>query len=115
MQEHERLIEYIRDKEPVYTLKQYRVYEYDSESDVVYDPLFSDFIFVRVTSRNVINPYRRDYHRTDGPAIVTRYNDFSWYYNNTFVTFDQWAMLTNKSDQEKIKLMFRYYRDDSVC
>lgn len=114
MQEHERLIEYIRDKEPVHTLYQYHVYEYDSESDVVYDPKFSDFTFVRVSSRNVVNPYGRAYHRTDGPAIVTRENGFRWCYNNTFVTFDQWALLANKSDQEKIKLMLRYFSDDSV-
>lgn len=113
MQEHKRLKEYIRDKKPFYILESYLVYEYDLESDVVYDPHFSDFTFIQVSSRNVTNPYGRFYHRTDGPAVVTK-NNFSWYYKNINVTFEEWADFTNKSDQEKIKLKLRYFNGDSI-
>ena len=62
-----------------------------------------------------------EWHREDGPAIIsingdvewwyndTQYtSDVEWWYNDTQYTFDGWCIVLNKTDEEKMLLRLRY-------
>ena len=49
-----------------------------------------------------------EWHREDGPAIISINGDVEWWYNDTQYTFDGWCIVLNKTDEEKMLLRLRY-------
>tara|TARA_B110000259_G_scaffold149658_1_gene168931 strand:+ start:1376 stop:1639 length:264 start_codon:yes stop_codon:yes gene_type:complete len=48
-------------------------------------------------------------HREDGPAIFTTEGHIYWCFNdNQDLDFNEWCMLTNKTDEEKMMLRLQY-------
>ena len=48
-------------------------------------------------------------HREDGPAIVTIEGHIYWCFNDiNDLDFNEWCMLTNKTDEQKMLLRLQY-------
>lgn len=103
------VLQYIKDRKPIYSWdKHMDVYEYDDESDLVYDR-DGDFYFVKRSNRHISNPLYRKWHRIDGPGyIYCEEYDWYWYLNDKEYTFEEWLKLTPLSSQEKVKLRLKY-------
>jgi sRNA-binding regulator protein Hfq len=50
----------------------------------------------------------RQLHCETGPAIILPNGDVEWWLNNYAYSFDQWCMLLNKTDEERMLLKLRY-------
>ena len=131
MNSHNLCCEYISSKEPIGALNDIFIYEYNDISDIVYDAVDDDFVFVKTDNRHLVNRlFSRPVHRTDGPAVIRKYSitwylngerhrtdgpaveyangDKYWFLNGTNYVFEDWLELAPLSSQEKLKLRLKY-------
>ena len=48
------------------------------------------------------------HHREDGPAQLWRDGGIDWYLNGDYYLFNEWCIVSNKTDEEKMMLRLRY-------
>lgn len=131
MNSHSLCHKYISSKEPIGALNNFLIYEYNDISEIVYDEVDDDFVFVKIDDRQLVNRLlRQPIHRTDGPAVINKYanswylngkchrtdgpavehvsGDKYWFLNGTNYAFEDWLKLTPLSSQEKLKLRLKY-------
>ena len=47
-------------------------------------------------------------HRKDGPAVIKSDGEIYWYFNGDYYLFNEWCIVSNKTDEEKMLLRLQY-------